>query len=217
MTKAATEHDFINKWYSDSEGHWHICKVCFLTDEKLAHIPEEDDKNCNTSILCWVCDAITTMYTPHDYDTPCDPDCNNEGCEVTQEINHLSNEDGGDCTTDILCQKCDAVMTEGRETHTGGTATATAQAECEICGTPYGEFAESEDTGVADESESNAESNPVDESDPSDAGTADGTSDGAVTNQGDDEGGCASSLSCAGIAWLAFMAIGACAVFKKET
>ena len=52
---------------------------------------------------------------------------------------HTPNEDDGDCTTAITCSVCGATTTAAATEHTGGTATCTEQAVCEVCGKAYGE------------------------------------------------------------------------------
>ena len=55
---------------------------------------------------------------------------------------HEPNADDGDCTTDITCSVCGEVITEGADSHTGGTATCEKKAECAVCGKEYGELAD---------------------------------------------------------------------------
>ncbi len=50
------------------------------------------------------------------------------------------NTDDGDCTTALSCSVCETVLVPARESHTGGTATCTEKAECEVCGMVYGEL-----------------------------------------------------------------------------
>ena len=51
---------------------------------------------------------------------------------------HIPAADDGDCTTAVLCSACGEIAVEAKESHTGGTATCTAQAICDICSKPYG-------------------------------------------------------------------------------
>ena len=44
-------------------------------------------------------------------------------------------------------KECECGLTSEEGTHTGGTATCTAQAECDICGTAYGELADHNTNG----------------------------------------------------------------------
>ena len=55
---------------------------------------------------------------------------------------HVPELDDGDCTTAIKCSVCGEIVTPGKPNHTGGTATCTEQAICEVCGTAYGELAD---------------------------------------------------------------------------
>ncbi|MBQ8585261.1 MAG: leucine-rich repeat protein, partial [Butyricicoccus sp.] len=51
-----------------------------------------------------------------------------------------TNKDDGNCLTELRCSVCGGVDVAAREAHTGGTATCTALAECEVCGTAYGDY-----------------------------------------------------------------------------
>ena len=55
---------------------------------------------------------------------------------------HTPEADDSDCTTPLLCSvpECRAVITAAMP-HTGGTATCIKLAECEVCGTAYGNYA----------------------------------------------------------------------------
>ncbi len=109
----------------------------------VPHAPNADDGNCLTEIRCSICNAVTTAAkNEHSFDNSCDTTCGNLGCKYTREITHTPATDDGDCTTDIFCSVCNAVTTKGNESHTGGTATCTAKAECSVCGTGYGTLTE---------------------------------------------------------------------------
>ena len=54
---------------------------------------------------------------------------------------HENAEDDGDCTTAVVCPVCGETTVEANENHTGGTATCTEQAKCDVCGTAYGDLA----------------------------------------------------------------------------
>ncbi len=165
ITKSATEHDFSGNYLNDADGHWHKCENCAVTDTKIAHtfnVPDKDsthhwnkcsdcgaidekikhsateDGDCTTEEKCSCGTVVIEAKNDHDFDNACDTDCNNDGCEYTRTTEHIPEADDGDCTTDILCSICDAVTTKGNESHTGGTATCTAQAVCAVCGTSYG-------------------------------------------------------------------------------
>ena len=50
-------HDFSEEWSSDAEGHWHKCKNCDATDEKVAHEMQyiNDPESNKHSSECKVC------------------------------------------------------------------------------------------------------------------------------------------------------------------
>lgn len=57
------------------------------------------------------------------------------------ELAENTNQDDGSCLTELRCSVCGGVDKAAREAHTGGTATCTALAQCEVCGTSYGDYA----------------------------------------------------------------------------
>ena len=54
---AQLDHDFTGDWLSDAEGHWHKCKNCDATDEKVAHEMQyiNDPESNKHSSECKVC------------------------------------------------------------------------------------------------------------------------------------------------------------------
>ncbi len=61
---------------------------------------------------------------------------------------HENAKDDGDCTTAVVCSDCGETTVEANEKHTGGTATCTEQAKCEVCGTAYDDLAAHNQNGV---------------------------------------------------------------------
>ena len=118
-----------------------------------------------TASLIDTVSAYPTESCAHNYDNACDADCNACGdirqtqhtggsatCITKAQCSicgveygdfggHTPSEDDGDCTTDITCLECGAITTEGESTHTGGNATCTSKARCDVCDKEYGEFA----------------------------------------------------------------------------
>ena len=118
-----------------------------LEDKTLSHTPGADDGDCTTDIPCTVCGQVATKgaetHTPAADDGDCTTDI---PCTVCGQVatkgaeTHTPAADDGDCTTAIHCSVCGTVTTEAEESHIGGTATCAAQAECDRCGTPYGDL-----------------------------------------------------------------------------
>ncbi len=54
---AQLDHDFTGDWLSDADGHWHKCKNCDATDEKVAHEMQyiNDPESNKHSSECKVC------------------------------------------------------------------------------------------------------------------------------------------------------------------
>ena len=131
---AAKQHDFTGEWNSDADSHWHEClnAGCLLTDTVTAH---SGTATCTAKAVCDVCGTeygdvdpanhIGTLdwnntETTHEQKWSC--------CEVVVVAEENHEWDNGVCT------ECGHVCV-----HTGGTATCTAKAVCDICGTEYGE------------------------------------------------------------------------------
>ena len=117
-------HDWATGWSSNSTHHWHECTAegCTITDNSqkdgYAEHSGTDDNNCTTAVTCECGYEIKAAKAEHNWSvwshntTTHTHSCQNEGCGTTETK---------DCT--------------------GGTATCTAQAVCEVCGGAYGELA----------------------------------------------------------------------------
>ena len=117
-------HDWATRWSSNSTHHWHECTAegCTITDNSqkdgYAEHSGTDDNNCTTAVTCECGYEIKAAKAEHNWSvwshntTTHTHSCQNEGCGATETK---------DCT--------------------GGTATCTAQAVCEVCGGAYGELA----------------------------------------------------------------------------
>ena len=117
-------HDWATRWSSNSTHHWHECTAegCTITDNSqkdgYAEHSGTDDNNCTTAVTCECGYEIKAAKAEHNWSvwshntTTHTHSCQNEGCGTTETK---------DCT--------------------GGTATCTAQAVCEVCGGAYGELA----------------------------------------------------------------------------
>ncbi|MBR5422745.1 MAG: hypothetical protein IK108_01930, partial [Clostridia bacterium] len=108
------------------------CSVC---DRSYGALAEHSWK--------WVNDLEPTCGTPGKKHQKCD------NCTATQALD-TEIEPTGEHSFTVLqsdenghwykCENCTAVT--ATESHTGGTATCTEQAKCEVCDTPYGELAD---------------------------------------------------------------------------
>ena len=124
-----------------------LCSGCdhIVTAARTTHEAGADDGDCTTAIICKHCTKVVTdgnaTHTPDLDDGDCTTDINCKNCTkvaVFGNDDHTPELDDGDCTTDIKCSICETVTTEGAATHTGGTATCTAKAKCDVCGKEYG-------------------------------------------------------------------------------
>ena len=66
---AQLDHDFTGDWLSDADGHWHKCKNCDATDEKVAHEMQYIDapESNKHSSECKVC-GYESELTDHAWD-----------------------------------------------------------------------------------------------------------------------------------------------------
>ena len=66
---AQLDHDFTGDWLSDADGHWHKCKNCDATDEKVAHEMQyiNDPESNKHSSECKVC-GYEGELTDHAWD-----------------------------------------------------------------------------------------------------------------------------------------------------
>ena len=155
---AAQQHDFSGEWLTDESGHWHACqnKDCTVTDIKVAH-SGTDDGDCTTAVICECGYVLTAAQPAHTWGEWV---ANGDGthtrrCTVNACTAGVETEDCADADHDHQCDTCGYVLSEctdadhdhhcdlcGKELspHTGGKATCTAKAECEVCGEPYGEL-----------------------------------------------------------------------------
>ncbi len=119
-----------------------ICNICSETREVDAHIPETDDGDCTTEIVCSVCGTVTTeakeAHTPNADDGNCTTaitcsDCGTVTTEAQQA--HTPNADDGNCLTAITCSDCGTETTEAKEAHTPNAddEDCTTSITCEYC------------------------------------------------------------------------------------
>ena len=108
----------------------------------LDHTPEADDGDCTTAIKCSVCETVTTEakanHTGGTATCTSKAKCSECNKEYGDFAAHTPDADDGDCTTAIKCSVCEAITTEAKANHTGGTATCTSKAKCSVCNKEYG-------------------------------------------------------------------------------
>ncbi len=154
------------KWgHITEEGHAHVCTVegCGSMDTLLPHDVENGTcKSCAYSIAvheavsswskddsyhwhgCESCDEHVFDKAEHTYDNACDTECL---CGHTRTVPHEYSKimvDGDEHY--FVCAVCGAEKTDSREPHSGGEATETEQAQCEVCQAPYGELEDDKKT-----------------------------------------------------------------------
>ena len=110
----ASGHDFSVRRY-DENNHWLKCSRCDATDKKEAH--SGGTASCTAKAKCSVCGQEYGGLKAHDF------------------ANGPYRYDGQQHWK--KCANCDATNT--KVDHSGGTATCTKKAECEVCGQEHGE------------------------------------------------------------------------------
>ncbi len=110
-----TTHTF-DSWAPGADGHTHKCTVCGHTATE-DHVPQADDGDCSTPVLCDICRDTVVEAKAHDFG----------GIPVGAAEGHYH-----------LCQNPGCSVKSETETHSGGTATCYTQAICSTCATVYG-------------------------------------------------------------------------------
>lgn len=129
-------HSWENEWKYDDSTHWHSCKdsTCGEVSEEQAHTwdsgtvtkePTEEAVGEKT-YECTVCDATKTEEVAK--------------LDHTHKFAEEWSKDATHHWHDATCDH-DGEITDKAE-HSGGTATFIAKAECEVCGEPYGDYGE---------------------------------------------------------------------------
>lgn len=129
------EHSYSNSiWNSDESGHWQECDDTNCPDKassvtaKTAHI-SNDDADCTTAATCNVCGyTIAAGRSEHAFG----------------EWQH------DDAAAGMHIRKCETNGCNASETAkcSGGKATCTEKAKCEVCGESYGDLNPSNHTGT---------------------------------------------------------------------
>ncbi len=99
--------------------------------------------DCTKDSICDCGYVVAATHDAHDFSGAYTYDDNGhwQQCVHCQQLSAMEDhtaQSSGDCTTAVICE-CGHVITEAKS-HSGGTATCTAQAVCENCGTQYGEL-----------------------------------------------------------------------------
>ena len=118
------KHNWGTDWKADSTGHWHACSLCGARQDYDRHAG--GTATCVAKAVCEVCHTEYGGFGAHDF-----PDS-----EWEHDADHHWKK----------CSRCDA--TTSPADHTGGTATCTAKAVCEVCGSLYGEPDPNNHTGT---------------------------------------------------------------------
>ena len=114
---AALGHDFEEIWSGDGSEHWHACtrSGCAEASGRAAH--SGGTATCTEQAVCEVCGKPYGAALGHDFEAVWSGD----GSEHWH-----------------ACTRSGCAEASGRAAHSGGTATCTEQAVCEVCGKPYG-------------------------------------------------------------------------------
>jgi len=146
----AHTHSFAESWTADAENHWHKCAGCEETSDKAAHSFEwviDQEATAEADGIkheeCTVCHYKRNENTPHHVHSMVKTEavaatCQTQGnnayftCTLCEKV--YKDEEG---TTETTVEAETLPLAD----HTGGTATCTAQAVCQVCGKGYGDMA----------------------------------------------------------------------------
>lgn len=173
-------HNWNADWTTDSEKHWHKCLNIGCTEVDGDNLHSGGSATCKDLAKCEFCDMAygdtdgdnhsysdTLTWTDdehfyecslcsakkdkalHDFTDDCDETCNT--CEYVRVITHafdkLEKDSDGHW---YICSVCGVEAPEGKETHSGGSATCKDLAKCEFCDMAYGELGAHGDTEIKD-------------------------------------------------------------------
>lgn len=117
-------HDWSDKWESDQDGHWHVCKNpdCQVKNDQAPH--RGDGATCDVAQTCLDCGYKMSAASAHNWG---DWKSNGDGTHTRTCNRDNSHTETADCS--------------------GGTATCKAPASCDTCGQPYGSKDKDNHTG----------------------------------------------------------------------
>ena len=126
-----------NVWVNDEKGHWHICSVCGEKVGEAAHTPGADATE-TTAQTCTVCGYVIKAALGHTHSftirNTSDKYLKSKATCASKAVYYYS------CTCGNIGTKTFEVGEKAA--HSGGKATCTSQAICEVCGEAYGELAD---------------------------------------------------------------------------
>ena len=115
--RAPLGHKPEREWLSDANGHWQVCSVCGRAVEAAPHISSGAATETQPEV-CATCGYILSPALEHTHT----PDITRWYCDETSHWRR--------------CMGCEERLMAAE--HSGGTASCTEQAVCEICSEPYG-------------------------------------------------------------------------------
>ena len=115
--RAPLGHKPDGEWHSDANGHWQVCAVCGEAVEAAPHISSGAATETQPEV-CATCGYIIAPAIGHEHTA----DMTRWYCDETSHWRR--------------CTGCEERLMAAE--HSGGTASCTEQAVCEICSEPYG-------------------------------------------------------------------------------
>lgn len=131
------QHNPDSEWSSDDTYHWHACSGCDEQLDKAEHVYDQTVATEEYLATAATCTDKATYY----YSCECGAK-GTETFESGEALGHAESEGWFTDETDHWkqCTRCQTELS--KSAHTGGTATCSEQATCEICNHQYGEFGE---------------------------------------------------------------------------
>ena len=148
-TLPKADHVFAESWTADADNHWHKCENCDEVADKTAHEfqwvidQEATDEADGIKHEACACGYKRNENTPHhvhkmtktEAKTPTCTEGGNNAYYTCSLCEKVYKDEEGTTETNVEDETLAAVA------HSGGTATCTAQAVCEVCGKGYGDMA----------------------------------------------------------------------------
>ncbi len=134
-------HAFETAWSSNETSHYHVCTVCGAKADEAAHTWNVEAATEETDKHCTVCGYVAEAKLDHVHKGTLVPgtaaSCTAPGVKAYYTCTCGQAFEDENCIKQIT--NLDEWKVIPQLPHTGGEATCTSKAVCEVCGTQYGE------------------------------------------------------------------------------
>ena len=130
-------------WFNDETHHWRVCtrEGCVQKIQSAPHVAK-DDGNCETAVICSVCNFEVTQAKIHTLESSYDSNghfdrCTNDGCSYTTNVQeHIMGYTSDNSGHWLECDICDYADITSRSVHTHVESDhdCTTPVVCDSCG-----------------------------------------------------------------------------------